>query len=90
MENILNHRLLTWIAAQSVLCAEASEIGLPAGQAPAAEITVVGRHDAVTYRYVGAEVVNEGEIRSWEYAPTAASLVDCPAAHGTRLVIFND
>lgn len=91
MENTLNYRLFTWVAASKLLCIEASTLAGYLDTAYCAdELTVVGRRNAVCYTQTGTRQDHEGETVAWVYEPTTASVADVPECRGTRVFVYND
>jgi hypothetical protein len=71
-----------------LLTIEASMAGFSPGYHPDS-IRVIGRTGAIVdYDFSGTSSAG-GEVISWDYRPSAASLLAVPASKGTEVRVFN-
>ena len=71
------------------LSIEASSAGFSVGFRPD-NIRVIGRTGEIVEYEFGATTTAGGEVISWDYRPTAASIAAVPVAKGTQVRVFND
>lgn len=82
-----NWRQFTWHKETKAFVVEISELR---SWNPGSSIRIMGKKEAVLYRFDKTLYGPDDEIQGWELVPSSGELKRVPGCVGTKVVVFND